>query len=272
MRGHFLSSRRSRRKFSHTSKLFMPELIKNGYTWITFTSDAGNEFKGQVKKWLDENNIKQFIAYDPNDPDVKNRAAIIEGFNGQLSNRINKATYVLDSSNWVAALPQIMRAYNNGHPLNVKHEQPPPPKPDKMKIGDFVRVRNSTGIAKITAKKGLRGTTSYSDQVFRIIAKNGNRYVLTDDEMKKILRSALARNLQVISLRSITTQDDSAASSHPSRLNILKKEATKAKRFTKLQQDTKLDVDKKGKIVQPIMPAREKRQTKAPSYLKDYAV
>ena len=67
--------------------------------WITFTSNAGNEFKGVVKKWLDENNIKQYIAYDPDDPDVKNKAALIENFNSQLSNRINKATYVLDSLN-----------------------------------------------------------------------------------------------------------------------------------------------------------------------------
>lgn len=236
------------------------ELLKNKHNFITFTSDAGNEFKGVVKKWLDDNNIKQYLAYDQNDPDVKNRAAIIEGFNGQLSNRINKATYVLDSSNWVAALPQIMRAYNEQNPLNAKHEQPPPPKPDKVKIGDFVRIRNNPGIAKISAKKGLRGTSNYSDQVFRIISKNGNRYVLTDDEMKKILQSALARNLQVVS----------KASTKPTSLPQIKKEATKAKRFTKLQQDSKLDVDKKGKIVPPIVPAREKRAIKKPSYLKDY--
>ena len=82
-------------------KKIMKFLHDNNFSWITFTSDAGNEFKGVVKKWLDENNIKQYIAYIYNldDPDVKNKAALIENFNGQLSNRINKATYVLDSSN-----------------------------------------------------------------------------------------------------------------------------------------------------------------------------
>jgi hypothetical protein len=39
-------------------KEIMVELIKNKYKFITFTSDAGNEFKGVVKKWLDVNNIK----------------------------------------------------------------------------------------------------------------------------------------------------------------------------------------------------------------------
>ena len=76
-----------------------PKAGADAQPWITFTFNAGNEFKGVVKKWLDENNIKQYIAYNPNDPDVKNRAVLIENFNGQLSNRINKATYVLDSSN-----------------------------------------------------------------------------------------------------------------------------------------------------------------------------
>ena len=80
-------------------KEVMKFLIDNDFSWITFICIAVNEFKGVVKKWIDENNIKQYIAYNPDDPDVKNRAAMIESFNGQLSTRINKATYVSDSSN-----------------------------------------------------------------------------------------------------------------------------------------------------------------------------
>ena len=80
-------------------KEVMKFLLNNNFSWITFTCDAGNEFKGVVKKQIDENNIKQYIVYNLDDPNVKNRAVMIESFNGQLSTRINKATYVSDLSN-----------------------------------------------------------------------------------------------------------------------------------------------------------------------------
>jgi hypothetical protein len=71
-----------------------------------------------------------------------------------------------------------MESYNSDHSLNVKYTEPPKLKLDKVKISDYVRTRNIR--ANVGPKLGLRGTTSYNDQVYQIIVKDGNRYVLTD--------------------------------------------------------------------------------------------
>jgi hypothetical protein len=185
---------------------------------------------------------------------------MIESFNGQLSTRINKATYVSDSSNWVELLPQIMESYNSLHPIDAKNViEPAKLKPDKVKIGDYVRTRNIR--ENVGPKLGLRGTSSYSDQVYRVISKNGNRYVLTNIDMTKIIKEALDRNMQVVNkpvnISTIT-------------LPQIKKAATKAKKFIKLQCNSNLDVNNSGLIVPPIIPTLAKRSIRKPSYLNNY--
>jgi hypothetical protein len=63
------------------------------------TSDADNEFKGSVQKWLDEYGIKHYIAYNAQDSLVKNKNTLVESFNGVLSSKLTKTTFVKDNSN-----------------------------------------------------------------------------------------------------------------------------------------------------------------------------
>jgi len=79
--------------------------------------------------------------------------------------------------------------------------------------------------------------------------------------MKKIIKEALARNMQVIP-KPIATVTPT--------LPQIKKAATKAKKFTKLQRDLNLDVNNTGAIVPPVIPTLPKKSIKKPSYLNDY--
>jgi hypothetical protein len=79
--------------------------------------------------------------------------------------------------------------------------------------------------------------------------------------MKKIIKEALARNMQVIPKPIATVAPT---------LPQIKKVATKSKKFTKLQHDSNLDVTTTGTIVPPVIPTLPKRAIKKPSYLNDY--
>jgi hypothetical protein len=79
--------------------------------------------------------------------------------------------------------------------------------------------------------------------------------------MKKIIKEALARNMQVIPKPIATVAPT---------LPQIKKAATKSKKFTKLQRDSNLDVNTTGTIVTPVIPTLPKRAIKKPSYLNDY--
>ena len=162
-----------------------------------------------------------------------------------------------------------MESYNSLHPIDAKNViEPAKPKPDKVKIGDYVRTRNIRGT--IDPKLGLRGILNYSDQVYRIISKTGNRYILTDVDMTKIIKEALAQNLQVVQKPKAGANAQPKADQSPISLETIKNDVTKAKKFTKFQRDSKLNIDNSGTIVPPIIPSLPKKAIRKPSYLNDY--
>ena len=79
--------------------------------------------------------------------------------------------------------------------------------------------------------------------------------------MTKIIKETLDQNMQVVNkpvnISTIT-------------LPQIKKAATKAKKFIKLQHNSNLDVNNSGLIVPPIIPTLAKRFIRKPSYLNNY--
>jgi hypothetical protein len=179
----------------------------------TFTVDYGSEFLGSVKKYLDENKVKIYIAQDKNNSTFKLRTAIIERFNRTLSDRLTRATDIVGNTKWVPLLEKVIDSYNHSehrsigrspYDILVKHKKPILIQRESVltyepEIGDFVRtITNQDG--SLIRKKGLRGSSAFSDSVYQVLYREGNRYGLAKAGTFKRANNGLylARQLQKV--------------------------------------------------------------------------
>lgn len=121
------------------------------YDEITIRTDDGKEFKNDFAKVMRLNNIKHYIA-DPHVPSGKTSMGIVERFNRTLWGLINKYQFERGTMNFVDGLDDIIDMYNRRlhstiltSPLKAikggKMTMTYTVKPDKLKVGDYVRRR-----------------------------------------------------------------------------------------------------------------------------------
>ena len=182
---------------------------------ITLTTDDGGEFKGQLREFLDRYNIDHYIA-NPND-NTKRRTAHIESWNRTLLRMLFKALHSANNWKWIDILPAII--YNHNHTINKQisdrnHQLTPydvyirgrksyekkVPFVDNLAIGDYVRIRAIESDSTEAAFKKKTREQKYSQTVYRIIGRDGVRYMLTKPETLLILnKSYLPRQLLKVS-------------------------------------------------------------------------
>lgn len=173
---------------------FMDKVFKN-LKYKTFTTDDGGEYKNVVNDYIIENKIDRYVANPTNN--TKTRTALIERFNRSLLGKLRKILSYYKTNNWTKYLDDIVDNYNhtehagNGgfEPIDVfQGKITPTQKENKtvidIKIGDY--VRHSLKKEKFD-KKGRENT--YSDKVFIVWWRNGNRFILydiDDDALDKV--------------------------------------------------------------------------------------
>jgi hypothetical protein len=196
-----------------------PELILVHLKNLPFSSvtcDSGNEFKGVVKKFFKDNDIPIFLA-NPN-AGTKGRTNLIEGFNHNIQ-RILLKYMKLNGVRWIDVLDDIVENYNTDKDLKKKFENNRE-LIDPFNSGDYVRIQKM----KKTFDKRVRNT-DYSDDVYRIIYRDGARYILADKNYNFLDEKYLPRQLLKVIKPDKTLNTDKEFS-----------ELKKLKRFNTLQR------------------------------------
>ena len=163
--------------------------VKPKKMWFTF--DNGNEFKGDVKKLLNEKGAEIHLN-DPKSINSKNTVGLIERFNKTLLNKIRKYMTINDTVKYYDAVPDMIDNYNNTvhsttnkTPYSIlKGKQVPLIELHDTdlikydyKIGDYVRFQKKN---KTFDKKGFIPT--FSLNVHQIVGKKGRQYKLDNDK------------------------------------------------------------------------------------------
>ena len=154
---------------------------------VWFTFDNGNEFKGDVKKLLNEKGAEIHLN-DPSSLNSKNTMGLIERFNKTVLNKMRKCMTINDTVKYYDAIPDIIENYNKTvhsttkkTPYSIlKGKQVPlielydsDMAKHTYKIGDYIRFQKKN---KTFNKKGFIPT--YSLNVHQIVGKKGRQYKL----------------------------------------------------------------------------------------------
>jgi hypothetical protein len=220
---------------------------------LVITSDKGGEFKGKVKKLLDYTDIYHRTA-EIGDHHI---LGIVDRFSKTIKNIIAKVMTHNDNNEWINNLETIISKYNdtphssicNFTPneaeiydenirecMNEKDE----PK-DKLKIGDFVRIK----LKKNIFNKGYEQT--YSNKTYEIVDKIGHTYTLDDGTEKREFDLQMVKQKENISKPKLEQNKK------------LMKFVRKQKKFA-IETNSKIDDD--GNLIPAIEPRRSKREHK----------
>lgn len=231
---------------------------------ISIWSDEGNEFKSVVGSWIKNQGFSHFTSLS------KNNQALVERFNQTLWQYF-RISFILGDYNIVDGLNEILKTYNSSihsttkrKPVEVFQGKASPTyspdfvldknglrsfnAPTEIKIGS--KVRHLTKREPF-AKRSVHET--WSPQVYTVVAKVNNRYVLENDKGLELKTRYLPREL---SYANSPTQDPSLQK---------KKETLKAT----AKVDRKLK--KQSNLLKTTIasPNRPKRQSKTPARFKD---
>ena len=163
------------------------QIPKNHYKSIRY--DQGNEFKGDVIKVMNKNNVLKFIN-DPHAPNAKNSMSLIERFNYTLAQKIKKYLSRNKTSNYINVLDDLVFNYNitihntiKHKPIDVFNNKEYPMQQGlniknikrKFKVGDYVRAIKKR---KTFDKRGFIPT--YTETVYKIEEIKNNKYTLNN--------------------------------------------------------------------------------------------
>jgi hypothetical protein len=176
---------------------------------ITMTHDDGGEFKGKVKEFFKNENIKTYIA-NPNN-NTKNRTYIVERWHRTFWNKLKKILTHEESLKWVDYYENIVEFYNNSIHSKTKMK----PKSifidkesrmidtiidlektkieEKLNVGDKVRVIKKN---KVFNKNSYE--PKWSIPIYIIDKIEGNRYFLKFKNGNTKRKTYLIRELQKV--------------------------------------------------------------------------
>lgn len=164
---------------------------------ISITTDNGKEFvNNNFKKIFNKNymykhytiNTKQSTSNKPG------KTAIVERFNRTLWDFIKKYTSSYNTLSFVDIIPKFLKNYNNSihsstkqTPISILEKKNLPDFinteiSNNFEIGDYVRIKNKE---KIFDKKSF--LPKYSVQIYEIMNKEGNQYILKNIKNGKTL-------------------------------------------------------------------------------------
>jgi len=235
---------------------------------ISVTVDKGNEFLGKVKKYLNEQEIKIYIATPVNN--TKNRNYLVERYHKTFWEKLRKILTHEESLKWIDYYEDITDNYNNTihsktkmtpksifidkqlRSIETQLNLKPQNKNENFQVGDVVRVLKNK---KEFTKKSF--TANWSINKFKISRIEGNRYFVTYMNGNDKKGSYLARELQKID------EDMQNKDEYIRKTKNRKKEVIKVR---KLRKEKIHDVDDEGKykVNKRLKPLNEKRIINVP--------
>lgn len=228
------------------------------------TTDAGTEF---VNKRLME--LFKSHNIEVRNTKVKTHVGLVERVNKTLRDLIERNMTITDSLRWIDDLPTLVQMYNSTRhsttkvaPINYtdrdfnrmktlqinQYKARQQNVKNMFPIGSLVRVLLEGGPFDKSA------LPRYSLEIYEVID-----YKPPIDFIIKNLKTNKTHQYPYSELRRVSKV------SKPLTYSEDKKELKKEKKFVRLQRKSGLDVNKEGEIVQPIKPAREKREIKRPA-------
>lgn len=228
---------------------------------FTLTTDDGSEFKGVITKWVNTEKIKHYIA-NPKD-NTKNRTYIVERVNRTILDKLKKMLEVKNDNKWADNIEKIEDVNNNTIHSSTKQkpndimngkEEPKYGSPfgnpfdikENFEIGDNVRVLTEKSIFD---KKSLKPT--YTKTVYKIIKKDGNRFMVQSlDTMKSLRKGFLPSQMIKTVNKTVSKEKEDEIKEHKKKQKIVRK-----------NRKTGLDTDEEGNIIIPknMKPKNDKR-------------
>jgi len=166
------------------------------FPMLTFTSDEGNEFLGEVNKVLKDYDVKRYKT-STEEFGSKNRTSLVERFNRTIQNLMKRYMVANDTLNYIDILPDLVKNYNDTYHVSIKDtpsnifKHPEKKKfffdltkpieretEDEFEIGDWVRHEKQR---KTFDKKGF--VENYSIKLYQIKEKRGNKYLLSNGKL-----------------------------------------------------------------------------------------
>jgi hypothetical protein len=236
--------------------------IKSKYpeNFIWITCDKGSEFKGSVIKLIKANNIKLFLI-DPHSVTAKTKTGIVERFNQTMWNKIKRYT-ASNGLSFIHKIPAFLSNYNTTvhRTINAKPSEvfsgkiiPLPRKIQtsiSLNIGDKVRI-----IIKQRDFDKKSFQTKWSEEVYSITEKKGNKYQVANSKGEIMGKEYVARELQKVN-----------EVQQPTLIEPVIQENKKVNRKVKLQRDSKIGevepVTGEIEIDKRLVPKEAKRQVK----------
>jgi hypothetical protein len=255
-----LKSKEAKVFASHLETVIKDIQVKYPNNVLMVTSDNGNEFKGQEKTLVKKYHIHQFLN-DPHSVIAKTQMGIIERFNRTLWNKIKKYMSATDSLSFVDKIGSFVQNYNNSYHMSIKMKPlsvfngekipvvvPVQEEPKSLfEIGD--KVRTIVNTKKFDKRSFVQ---RWSEKIYTIVEKKGNRFVLEDREGKRLGKTYLDREL-----------NKANKSEKPTNLQPAIKSNTKVNTFVKKKQRQDLDnVNKETgevKVDKRLIPANNKK-------------
>ncbi|KAL4463806.1 hypothetical protein ABPG74_005743 [Tetrahymena malaccensis] len=165
--------------------------------------DQGSEFDNKlVKEFLDQNGIRYIFFNKATNP---NATSMIERFNRTIRDRISKYQSFHKQKNFIDNLKEIVNSYNNtehsqinmtpqkAKEINYSDDKSRQEKIDtlqkieeKFVIGDFVRVYRNKKLFE-------KGQKSYTKNIYQIVGREGNNYILKKFKDGKLLEKQIEK-------------------------------------------------------------------------------
>jgi hypothetical protein len=212
-------------KSSDNCKKAFEIIINEGNRPIYLYSDAGNEFKGEFQKYLNQLNIKLILTT------TKNKASVVERFNRTLKEKLfryfqfnKKNKNNLYKNRYLDVLQDIVNSYNNSWHRSIKMAPNQVNKKNENQVFynlyGFYKENGDDRIIKLKFKKGTyvrivkdksifeKGYTSkWSDKIYiinKIILSVPPLYELNEinknNEIKETIGQYYAEELQKVNL------------------------------------------------------------------------
>ena len=177
---------------------------------ITLTSDSGKEFVNvEMKSMLTKHNVRQYTVNSSKETHT-GATAIVERFHRTLWNLLKKYMQYNKTTKFVDVLSSLIKNYNNRihsstmktpsdvlYDTSLSREYRMGKKIVKKSITSF-QVGDSVRIALKATKLSKKSVAQkYSETIYKVTAKDGNRYVITNGR-SELKQHYLARDLMKV--------------------------------------------------------------------------
>ena len=194
-----------KRKSANLVNVALLEIISNvGKFPTNINHDDGNEFKGDVKRTLIKENVKQWIS----EKDDINKNAIVERFNRTLRGLLKRYWTMTGKHNFINVIDDLIYNYNHTTHGAFKDLYTPQEVYDGKHFNIFRRLEDNEkeikegDLVRLMIKKGVFSKSDdpkWSKEIYEVVERVKNRYKVRNSLGDIIKRKYKENELLVIS-------------------------------------------------------------------------